>query len=186
MRMLALFDGSPMSEATLGQVAKLARAPEDEVTLLSVVQPTSGVLRVRGPLRPAISLPPFAPIQPVAPQSPEPEIIEAKSQAIEREVADRLEYLGDLAGRLDKSIHTRCEVLIHSDPACAIFDYSVKNRPDLIIMTTHGRTGLVHILFGDVAEEVVRSGVAPVLLVHPDSVRHARKSTATTPAPGAR
>ena len=52
---------------------------------------------------------------------------------------------------------------------------AMSSQPDLIVMATHGRTGLVHILFGDVAEEVVRSGVAPVLLVHPESVRSARQ-----------
>jgi nucleotide-binding universal stress UspA family protein len=37
---------------------------------------------------------------------------------------------------------------------------------DLIVMGTHGRTGLVHLLMGSVAEGVVRKAHVPVLLVH--------------------
>jgi nucleotide-binding universal stress UspA family protein len=44
-------------------------------------------------------------------------------------------------------------------------------------MATHGHTGLMHVLFGDVAESVVRSGVAPVLLVHPQHIAQARRDT---------
>jgi universal stress protein A len=36
---------------------------------------------------------------------------------------------------------------------------------DLIVMGTHGRTGLAHLLFGSVAEEVVRKAKCPVLVV---------------------
>jgi nucleotide-binding universal stress UspA family protein len=38
---------------------------------------------------------------------------------------------------------------------------------DLIVMGTHGRTGLKHMLLGSVAEQVVRKSTVPVLTVHP-------------------
>lgn len=42
---------------------------------------------------------------------------------------------------------------------------------DLIVMSTHGRSGLRHILMGSVAEKVVRMSKVPVLTVKPDEVR---------------
>jgi nucleotide-binding universal stress UspA family protein len=117
---------------------------------------------------------PLAAAEPVVPQ-PDPGVVETKSQAIEREVAARLDYLEGLGQQLPAGLGYCCEVITHDDPASAIIAEAMSVKPDLILMTTHGRTGLVHILFGDVAEEVVRSGVAPVLLVHPENVRTARR-----------
>jgi nucleotide-binding universal stress UspA family protein len=40
-------------------------------------------------------------------------------------------------------------------------------RCDLIVLATHGRTGLQHVLMGSVAENVVRRAPCPVLTVRP-------------------
>jgi nucleotide-binding universal stress UspA family protein len=40
-------------------------------------------------------------------------------------------------------------------------------RADLIVMATHGRTGLSHLVMGSVAARVVRTAVCPVLTLHP-------------------
>lgn len=49
-----------------------------------------------------------------------------------------------------------------------IIDYAVKHDIDLIVMATHGRTGLAHVLLGSVAEKVVRKAPCPVLTIkHP-------------------
>jgi len=39
---------------------------------------------------------------------------------------------------------------------------------DLVVMASHGRSGLTHFLLGSVAEEVVRSALCPVLVVKPN------------------
>jgi len=44
---------------------------------------------------------------------------------------------------------------------------------DLIVMATHGRTGLAHLLIGSVAERVVRHSPVPVFLVKPEKMRRA-------------
>lgn len=49
--------------------------------------------------------------------------------------------------------------------APAIFEYAKHNDIDLIVMGTHGRRGLGHLLLGSVAEEVVRLASVPVLTV---------------------
>ncbi len=49
-----------------------------------------------------------------------------------------------------------------------IIDYASRHDIDLIVMATHGRTGLAHVLLGSVAEKVVRKAPCPVLTVkHP-------------------
>ena len=49
-----------------------------------------------------------------------------------------------------------------------IIDYVTKQDIDLIVMATHGRTGLAHALLGSVAEKVVRKSPCPVLTIkHP-------------------
>lgn len=50
-------------------------------------------------------------------------------------------------------------------PARAIVDEAVRLSVDLIIMGTHGRTGLAHLLIGSVTERVVRTSSIPVLTI---------------------
>lgn len=55
--------------------------------------------------------------------------------------------------------------LLAGTPAKAVLSYANEHRTDLIVMTTHGRTGLVHALMGSVAESVLRTAPCPVLVV---------------------
>jgi nucleotide-binding universal stress UspA family protein len=55
----------------------------------------------------------------------------------------------------------------------SIYEIAAKERADLIIMSTHGRTGLRHVLLGSVAERTVRYATCPVLVV--PSFSHARE-----------
>ena len=50
-------------------------------------------------------------------------------------------------------------------PATAIVYLAEKEHVDMIVMPTHGRTGLLRLLMGSVAEEVVRKARCPVLTV---------------------
>ena len=52
------------------------------------------------------------------------------------------------------------------EPANEILRYATSVPIDLIVMGTHGRTGLVRLAIGSVAESVVRKAVCPVLTVH--------------------
>lgn len=60
----------------------------------------------------------------------------------------------------------KCNLLVRSgDPAGAILEVEKELRPDLIVMATHGRTGLSHLVLGSVAERTVRESTVPVLTV---------------------
>jgi nucleotide-binding universal stress UspA family protein len=74
-----------------------------------------------------------------------------------------------LQDRLREADRQRGAVAIveHSDePASEILRYAKSNDIDLIVMGTHGRTGLARAALGSVAEKVVRAAPCPVLTVH--------------------
>ncbi|MDR0882042.1 MAG: universal stress protein [Candidatus Adiutrix sp.] len=56
-------------------------------------------------------------------------------------------------------------------PAEEIIGQAREYGADLIVMGTHGRVGLDRILFGSVAEKVVKASVVPVLTVRPEAVK---------------
>lgn len=59
------------------------------------------------------------------------------------------------------------EVIAHGDPATEIVRAAQERGCDLIVISSHGRTGLGRILFGSTAEAVVRHAPCPVLVVKP-------------------
>jgi nucleotide-binding universal stress UspA family protein len=65
-----------------------------------------------------------------------------------------------------KNIKAEGKVL-SGDAAQEILDYAREHKVDLIVMGTHGRKGIDRVLFGSVAEKVVKTSTVPVLTVHP-------------------
>ena len=60
-------------------------------------------------------------------------------------------------------------VLTSNAPALSIVNYAKETGIDLIVMGTHGRGGMAHLMLGSVAERVVRLAGCPVLVVrHPE------------------
>ncbi len=58
---------------------------------------------------------------------------------------------------------------IVATPCAAILDYAESHAVDLIVMGTHGRGGVTHLLLGSIAERIVRRAPCPVLTVrHPE------------------
>ncbi len=65
------------------------------------------------------------------------------------------------------AVHT--VVLTSNTPAMAVVEYARDRKIDLIVMGTHGRGAVAHLLMGSVAERVVRTAPCPVLTVrHPE------------------
>jgi nucleotide-binding universal stress UspA family protein len=74
-------------------------------------------------------------------------------------------YLGALADRLRAD---GCEVdtsVWYGTPATSIVDAAKAQRTDLIVMTSHGRSGLGRLILGSVAESVLRGTPTPILLM---------------------
>jgi universal stress protein A len=75
------------------------------------------------------------------------------------------QQLARLAANLQQKGVRHRTVLKTGVPAQVIVDSAHRPGADLIVMSTHGRTGLAHILMGSVAEKVVRHADCPVLTV---------------------
>ena len=62
-------------------------------------------------------------------------------------------------------LNAKTIIRVSTAPAMAIVDYAREAHSDLIIMGTHGRGAMAHLLMGSVAERVVRTAPCPVLTV---------------------
>lgn len=88
----------------------------------------------------------------------EPELVEASQTALDRLIQEHF------AG--DTNIVAKVSF---GNPWPSICDYAKENEIDLIIVTTHGRTGLGHVLIGSTAERIVQHAPCPVLTIkHPE------------------
>jgi len=81
---------------------------------------------------------------------------------LEQEARERLEATLTLTER--ERFQARSVVRI-GDPLFEIVDHARSEHVDLIVMGTHGRTGVSHLFLGSVAERVVRTAECPVLTV---------------------
>jgi nucleotide-binding universal stress UspA family protein len=138
-------DFSALSLKAAKYAREFARAFEASLHILHVVPP---------PVSPDVTV--IMPA-PVALSVPEPEILDASMTALKR-IVD--EHFGG-----DESIRVTAQV---GNPWWTICEYTRKNEIDLIIIGTHGHTGLRHMLLGSTAEQVVRHACCPVLTVKLD------------------
>lgn len=67
---------------------------------------------------------------------------------------------------LDESVDSE-SVVRRGDVAEELIDYAAERNIDMIIMGTHGYKGLEKVLFGSVAEKVVKTAPCPVLTINP-------------------
>ena len=76
-----------------------------------------------------------------------------------------------LAGVLDPQWSVGRKVVravVEGSPKVEIVRYARTRQIDLIVLATHGRSGLAHVIIGSVAESVVRTAPCPVLTVRPE------------------
>jgi universal stress protein A len=98
----------------------------------------------------------------------------------------RTSLLDNARARLERSMnlvdrsryHAHAEAVLGM-PAASIVGYATATGAGLIVMGTHGRTGLAHLLMGSVAEQVVRSAPCPVLTVREVAVADERLAEVT-------
>jgi nucleotide-binding universal stress UspA family protein len=147
-RILVPLDGSTLGEAILEHALQLARLdPESEVVLLDVVQPIDSEVWV-------------------------PEAAAAAPRATDDVTALQEErarhYLDGVARRVEAAgVGVRTRVKVAFQVASAILDAARHEKADLVALATHGRSGLVRMALGSVADKVVRGSDTPVLLLRP-------------------
>ena len=147
-RILVPLDGSELAECALAHVRAIAKGCKaDKVVLLRVLEPVIG-----------------APHDSVS--------AERIRQAAGKLEADAEEYLNKVAGNLKKDgIPAEAELVLGGEPAAKIIEFAKKDGATLIIISTHGRSGVSNWFFGSVAERVVRHSPVPVLMVVARSCR---------------
>jgi universal stress protein A len=141
---LAPTDFSDFSKQALQEALELAQTFDAKLLLLHVVEP-----------------PPY----PV-------EGLGLSPSSLEVNLLDDLERMAniELAGVLPEAQRTGVEVGRHvvvGTPYRKIVEVAEAERVDLIVMATHGRTGLSHLVMGSVAERIVRTAPCPVLTIRP-------------------
>ena len=159
---LVTLDGSEASEAALVEAQRLAEGLGVKVTLFRVAEVPASSGESPEPIRGAGQ---FAPGTVTKPR--EQRVFEDRGQAIDRVKDEVQTYLSEKAAPLrEGGIDVDTEVAL-GDPVEEVLRVAGARGADLIVMATHGRTGLVQAIFGSVAARVVGSGVRPVLLVRP-------------------
>ena len=139
-KVLVPLDGSHMSESILEHVEAIASGCGVPEVIL---------LRVREPLDKDVK------------KILDPHIAKDLEDAYDK---DDRKYLDKIAGALiKKGLAVKTEVLA-GNPADKIIEYVHKNGIDLVIMSTHGRSGVSRLVFGSVAEKVIRQLDVPVLI----------------------
>jgi nucleotide-binding universal stress UspA family protein len=97
------------------------------------------------------------------------------AEAIEQEASAQL---ASLERRL-RAAGVRTRSLLERGPTAAtLLDREKAERPDLLVIATHGRTGLARFAMGSVADRMVREGLAPVLVVRRTTEATVRLETA--------
>jgi nucleotide-binding universal stress UspA family protein len=141
-RILVPTDFSEPSKAAMDYAAKLGRSLGSQLTFLFVVEPV--YLAVPGDM--------YAPI-------PRVDMLLMEQQRLARE------QLAKLSRQLQKK-GLKCRAVLATGSVYQnIADTARKTKADLIVIGTHGRTGLSHVLLGSVAERVVQTAPCPVLTV---------------------
>lgn len=93
------------------------------------------------------------------------------------EISEVKTYLSQVAGQLSsqglsvlQDVHEVQEVGV----AQTIYDHAEELQADLIVLCAHGNGGLRNMLFGSIAQQVIRQGHVPVLFIRPETVREGR------------
>jgi universal stress protein A len=81
------------------------------------------------------------------------------------------------AGLAERGINASATVVLGTIPR-AVSEYASEINADLVVMSTHGRTGMSHLAMGSVAEQVVRAAPCPVLTIRPRPGSLRRRSAA--------
>jgi universal stress protein A len=148
-RILAPTDFSELSKQGLRSGLELAEVFGAKLLLLHVVEP-----------------PPY-PVEGIVPSQLGATLL----HDLERQASNELAQVLSEARTSATEVARRVVVGI---PYRKIVEVADEEQSDLIVMTTHGRTGLSHLVMGSVAEKIVRTAPCPVLTIRPTSATNAK------------
>ncbi|MBI3742697.1 MAG: universal stress protein [Chloroflexi bacterium] len=139
-RIVVPLDGSPLAEEVLPHTKALAQAVRAEIALFQVVPFQTYAMAVA-------------------------EAYTYDPSIDEEMVTWASEYLGKLQDSIQKQGLSATANVRRGDPAAAIIDFAKASPGSLIVMSTHGRSGVGRMVLGSVADRVIRQGGEPVLVL---------------------
>ncbi len=148
-RILVCLDGSTHSEQMVPYAAEIAHRFGAQVLLLQVLQIPSSLAAASA-------------------QGAE-SVIEEEMRRLAYEAKQYLE--GVAAGLRERGLAVNT-VTIEGSPGDAIVEYAATSGIDLIAIATHGRKNIGRLVFGSVADHVMRHTHIPVLSMKPQPVKH--------------
>ena len=166
MKALVPLDGSPLALSVLPNVRRLAElTPGLEIHLFTVMDPKSAHGQADRPPGELSSTLPGS--RTATAMAPAPRVVESHGEALDRVHVEAIEALHLVAGAELPGLRSTAEAVFSSAPADAISAKANEIGADLIVMATHGRSGLSHLLAGSVTESVIRHSGRPVLVSCP-------------------
>jgi nucleotide-binding universal stress UspA family protein len=94
-------------------------------------------------------------------------------------IEDARQHVQELADNLkQQGLQARATIGLANDAASEILRAADAENVDLIVIATHGMTGLRHLAFGSVAEKVVRTADCPVLVLRKSAATQSRDAVA--------
>jgi nucleotide-binding universal stress UspA family protein len=159
-KILVPLDGSRFGNRAMKYAIDLAQQYKASLLLVQVVQPTR----------------PIPPVDPTGLTSPVASQITFDQAALadRRNLSRAKRYLAGKVRELKaKNIPAEYRAT-EGDAAAHIMEIGRKNKVDLIVMTTHGRSGFRRAIMGSVADKVIRESGDPVLVVRPYQRRRRR------------
>ena len=152
-------DGSALAEQALPHATALAQAMGLQVVVVRAILSAQELVTYAG--GPWDGIPP-----------------DVLDDIIKRTESDAKSYLRRVDAKLRKQgVSSLKEKVLYGNAADAIIDIAQKTDDNLVVMTTHGRSGIGRFLLGSVADRVVRSCGDPVLLVRARAPRTTRATT---------
>jgi nucleotide-binding universal stress UspA family protein len=143
-RILVTLDGSDLSERALKPAFELAEKFQAQVTLLHVIAVDAMVLATAGA---------------------GPQYLQLRDMREEREIAESKAYLHAIQAQWRATgILVTTRVAVGAAPEM-IVQVAAQCDAELIVMSTHGRSGLSRFLYGSVAEAVLRGTRLPLMLI---------------------
>lgn len=154
IRILVPLDGSKLAEGALKHVNTLT-------TIFGKDTVDTRLIRVIEPFSPPFIYPPEMPMN----------MGEYMEHERQRASDICIKYLGKVQSKLEIDGVQSAMIAQEGIPADVIIDYASKNDMDLIVMSTHGRTGLSRWALGSIAEKVLQRSTCPVFMVQSKSKR---------------
>ncbi len=150
-RIMVTLDGSEFAERALPYAAELAQKFDAEIELIRVVQPI-------------VMMADFG--------------VPTYQQLMSMEEEEAKTYLQARRHELQQAGISTHYKLLEGIVADAIIDQAIQDEVDLIVMSTHGRSGLSRWIYGSVAAKILEHAPCPVFLVR---VQHAQQKEVSPP-----